>query len=99
MSQAKVDKYKQEKANRKETIAKEKRVKKLTKFLAAVVVVALVVWIGVSTVDAIKDSRPAETIYCDTTADLSEGGRQHRGKGANVHPCSRRYQKKIRQYR
>ena len=68
MSQAKVDKYKQEKANRKDTIAKEKRVKKLTKFFAGVVVAALAVWIGISTVEAVKESRPAETIYCDTTA-------------------------------
>lgn len=68
MSQAKVDKYKQEKANRKETIAKEKRIKKLTKFFAGVVVAALAVWIGVSTVNSIQANRPAETIYCDTAA-------------------------------
>lgn len=68
MSQAKVDKYKQEKANRKETIAKEKRVKKITKFCTGVVVGLLVVWIGFSTVDAIKENRPVNTIYCDTAA-------------------------------
>lgn len=67
MSQAKVDKYKQEKANRKESIAKEKRMKKLTKFGAGVVVALLAVWIGVSSVDAVKANRPVKTIYCETT--------------------------------
>ena len=66
MSQAKVDQYKKEKANRKETIAKEKRNKKITQLCAGVVVALLAVWIGISTVDAIKASRPVETIYCET---------------------------------
>ena len=65
MSQAKVDQYKKEKANRKETIAKEKRVKKITKFCTGVIVGVLAVWIGFSTVEAVKDSRPVETIYCE----------------------------------
>ena len=68
MSQAKVDKYKQEKANRKEILAKEKRNKKITKFVAGVVVGVVAVWIGVSTVDAVKESLPVETIYCETGA-------------------------------
>ena len=67
MSQAKVDQYKKEKANRKETVAKEKRNKKITKFCAGIVVALLAVWVGVSTVDAIKANRPAEKIYCETT--------------------------------
>ncbi len=71
MSQAKVDQYKKEKANRKETIAKEKRIKKLTKFCTGVVVALLAVWIGVSAVNAIKENRPVETIYCET-AELDE---------------------------
>ncbi len=68
MSQAKVDQYKKEKANRKETIAKEKRNKKITKFCAGVVVGILAVWIGVSTVDAVRENRPVNTIYCETGA-------------------------------
>lgn len=71
MSQAKVDQYKKEKANRKETLAKEKRVKKITKLCAGVVVAALAVWIGVSTVDAVKENRPVKTIYCET-AELDD---------------------------
>lgn len=68
MSQAKVDQYKKEKVNRKETIAKDKRNKKITKFCAGVVVGLLAVWIGVSTVTAIRENRPVETIYCETGA-------------------------------
>ena len=67
MSQAKVDQYKKEKANRKETIAKEKRNKKITKFCTLIVVAVLGVWIGISTADAIRANRPVETIYCETT--------------------------------
>lgn len=48
MSQEKVDKYKQEKANRKKTMAKEKRKKRLYVFLGAVIGIAFVVWIGYS---------------------------------------------------
>lgn len=66
MSQAKVDQYKKEKANRKETVAKEKRNKKLIKLCTGVVIVALAAWIGVSTVEAVKSSQPAKTIYVDT---------------------------------
>lgn len=66
MSQAKVDKYKQEKANRKQTIAKEKRNRSLTKVCVTVVGLALAVWIGISAVDSIKENRPVDTIYVDT---------------------------------
>ena len=66
MSQAKVDQYKKEKANRKQTMAKEKRKKMIAKICSGAVLLVLVAWIGVSTVDFIKDSRPVETIYCDT---------------------------------
>ena len=67
MSQAKVDQYKKEKANRKETIAKEKRQRMLTKICGSIVGIALAVWIGVSVVDFIVENRPVETIYCETT--------------------------------
>ena len=46
MSQEKVDKYKQEKANRKKTMAKEKLKKKLYILLGAVITAAFVGWIG-----------------------------------------------------
>ena len=71
MSQAKVDKYKAEKANRKEIIAKEKRQKMLIKIVGSIVGVALVAWIGVSAGVSIYDSRPVEKIYV-TTAGLDD---------------------------
>ena len=67
MSQAKVDQYKKEKANRKETLAKEKRQKMIMRISASAVLVVLVGWIGISTADFIYESRPKETIYVQTT--------------------------------
>ena len=71
MSQAKVDKYKAEKANRKEIMAKEKRQKTIMKICGSGVGLALVAWIGVSSVFAIYDSRPVEKIFV-TTANLDD---------------------------
>ena len=67
MSQAKVDQYKKEKANRKETLAKEKRQKMIMRISASAVLVVLVGWIGISTADFIYENRPKETIYVQTT--------------------------------
>ena len=67
MSQAKVDKYKQEKANRKEILAKEKRQKAIMKFGAGVVCGLLAIWIGVSTADFVYESRPKDKVYVQTT--------------------------------
>jgi len=66
MSQAKVDQYKKEKANRKETMAKEKKQRMITRICWGVAGVVLVAWIGVSTVQFVQDNRPVETIYVDT---------------------------------
>ena len=66
MSQAKVDKYKKEKANRKEILAKEKRQKMITKTCVSVVLVVLVAWIGISTADFIYESRPKDKVYVQT---------------------------------
>ena len=67
MSQAKVDQYKKEKANRKETIAKEKRKKLVVKLCCGVVGLALVAWIGISVADSVYENRPKETVYVQTT--------------------------------
>ena len=48
MSQAKVDRYKEEKRNRAKIMAKEKRDERLFKIGASVVALALVAWVGVS---------------------------------------------------
>ena len=66
MSQAKVDQYKKEKANRKETLAKEKRQKMIIKICGSVVVLAIVAWMGVSLVTSIYENRPQETVYVNT---------------------------------
>ena len=66
MSQAKVDQYKKEKANRKQIMAKEKRQKMIVKICSGVLLTVLAAWVGVSTVDFIIDNRPVKTFYCDT---------------------------------
>ncbi len=48
MSQAKVDKYKEEKKNRKKIMAKEKMQRRLTQAALAIVGVVIVAWIGIS---------------------------------------------------
>lgn len=59
MSQEKVQRYKQEKANRKEIIKKQKRREKLIKAASAVVALVLIGWIGFSVYDSIT-SAPAQ---------------------------------------
>ena len=71
MSQAKVDKYKVEKANRKETMAKEKRQRMIVKIIGSVVGIALVGWIAVSLVVGIYESRPVDKIFA-TTAGIDD---------------------------
>lgn len=71
MSQAKVDKYKVEKANRKEIMAKQKRNRLIAKVCGSIVALGLVAWIGVSAVIYVIDNRPIETIYA-TTAGIDD---------------------------
>ena len=68
MSQAKVDRYKEEKKNRKEIMAKEKRADRLRKLAGCALVLVLGTWIGVSGYNWYQASRPLETVYVDTTA-------------------------------
>ena len=60
MSQAKVDRYKEEKANRKKILAKEKR-KRIAGTICGWV-------IGYSGYNAYEKSRPIKTIYADLDA-------------------------------
>ena len=60
MSQAKVDRYKEEKANRKKTMRKEKIANRLRKCAVAVAAAALVVWIGYSAYNMYESSRPVK---------------------------------------
>lgn len=68
MSQAKVDAYKKEKANRKKTMAKNKVKLTIAKVCTAIAGVAIVAWIGYSGVKSYMNKRPLNTIYCQTDA-------------------------------
>ena len=68
MSQAKVDRYKQEKANRKETMKKEKTASQVRKSVAVIVAVALIGWAGYSAVNAYTSYQPNEAVEIDYTA-------------------------------
>ena len=68
MSQAKVDRYKEEKKNRKAIIAKEKRKHVLCVAAAVLVAVAVLGWAGVSGYQAYQNNKPLETIYTDMSA-------------------------------
>ena len=64
MSQAKVDRYKEEKKNRSKIMKKQKMEWMITKIVLAVFAVAIVGWAGVSvyhTVNGSSDSTTAET--------------------------------------
>lgn len=56
MSQEKVERYKKEKANRKELMKKEKRKAMLTKIACSIVALALVGWIGFSVYDSVTSA-------------------------------------------
>ena len=68
MSQAKVDRYKQEKANRKKTVAKERMQRKITAIVGWVVALAIVAWAGVSGYNIYENSRPEKNYVVDTSA-------------------------------
>ena len=68
MSQAKVDRYKQEKADRKKIMAKEKAKKLAAKICAAAVAAAIVVWAGASFYTNYENNKPQETYYVTTDA-------------------------------
>ena len=70
MSQAKVDRYKEQKANRQQIMPKQKREKMMWKVGGSVVAVALVVWIGFSAFN--KFYVPPRTAYEVNTAAMDE---------------------------
>ena len=70
MSQEKVDRYKQEKANRKAILKKEKRMRIAGRILGIAICAAIVGWIGYSVYDS------AEEGCCNQ--DGSEGVCHHR---------------------
>lgn len=68
MSQEKVNRYKEEKANRKQIMAKQKKQKAIRKVVGAVIAVVLIGWVGYSAVDTYQDSRPRDVVEIDYTA-------------------------------
>lgn len=68
MSQEKVNRYKEEKANRKQIMAKQKKQKALRKVAGIVIAVVLIGWVGYSAVDAYQESRPRDVVEVDYTA-------------------------------
>ena len=68
MSQDKVDRYKKEKANRKQTVKKEKVQNVLRKCLVGIVAVLLVSWIGYSAYGTYEKKKPKDEVEIDYTA-------------------------------
>lgn len=68
MSQEKVERYKEEKKNRKKIMAQEKRKRVFSALCGWVIALAFVGWIGVSFYDAYQDKKPLETIYTDLSS-------------------------------
>ena len=68
MSQEKVDRYKQEKANRKKIMAQEKRKHMAAVACSWIAVIAILGWAGFSAYRAYENSRPLETIYANLDA-------------------------------
>lgn len=68
MSQAKVDRYKQEKANRKKIVAKERMKRRIASVVGWVVVLAIVAWAGVSGYNIYENSRPEQNYVVDISA-------------------------------
>lgn len=68
MSQEKVAKYKEAKANRKETMKKEKRAKMLRNGIAGLIVIAVIGWVGYSAVDYVQNSGPGTPVEVDYSA-------------------------------
>lgn len=71
MSQAKVDKYKKEKANRKKTMAKQRMEKIAGIVCGCAVLVAIAGWAGYTGYRSYENNKPAQTYYTDASA-LSE---------------------------
>ncbi len=68
MSQEKVTKYKEEKANRKELMKKAKQKKTIRNTVTAVICVAAIGWIGYSAVDYWETNQPRQEVEVDYSA-------------------------------
>lgn len=68
MSQEKVERYKQEKANRKQIIKKQKRAHMVRNTIMTLVAVALIGWLGYSAYDIYESKQPRKMAEVDYTA-------------------------------
>lgn len=68
MSQEKVDRYKKEKANRKENVRKEKMRNAMHKGVVCLVGVLLIGWIGYSAYGRFEESRSNQEAHVDYSA-------------------------------
>ena len=68
MSQAKVDRYKEEKKNRKQTMKKEKRNRVLARTVGVVIAAAIVCWIGFSGYSYYQEKKPTTKTEISMTA-------------------------------
>lgn len=68
MSQAKVDQYKKDKANRQKIIKKQKRMHRLEMAAITLVCVLFVGWIGFSVYDKVSSNQEKETVVFDAAA-------------------------------
>ena len=67
MSQEKVAKYKEQKANRKEIMKKEKQQKQMRIVVTSLIGAAVIGWIGYSAVNTIIENQPRQAIEVDYT--------------------------------
>ena len=75
MSQEKVDRYKQEKVNRKQIMRKQKLMNNMRKGVLVVVALALIGWLGYSAYDiyeSVKERTVSEVNY-DAVSDYLNG--------------------------
>ena len=68
MSQAKVDRNKEQKANRKKIVAQEKRKHLVGVICGWAVAIALIGWAGYSAYGIYEKNQPVETIYANLDA-------------------------------
>ena len=68
MSQEKVDRYKQEKANRKQIMKKQRRAHIMRNCVTAVILIALLGWLSYSAYGLYEEKQPREVAEVDYTA-------------------------------
>ena len=71
MSQKKVDQYKEEKANRKKIIKKEKRIQRLEEIALSLIGILLVVWIGFSVYNTATTKKDVDETVVTTDLNVT----------------------------